>query len=285
VGESFLIVLREGFEASLVVAIVLAAANRSPGRMARWVWWGTGAAILLSAVVGIVIHVTIDGLEGEARANTFAGICLLAAALLTWMIFWMRKHSRSLKGELEGKVAQAGEDGLALALVAFAAVAREGLETALFLLSTTTQSDGADVLLGGLIGLAGAIALGVLVYQGSRRFPMRLFFQVTGVLIIVFAAGLLAKAVMFMQASALLSTFEAAAYNVTQYAWLTNSTQTGRFLAGIFGWDPRPSIEQVIAYVGYLVPVLYLFLRPDRPSVPKPTPAPDDADLVVSQGV
>jgi high-affinity iron transporter len=275
VGESFLIVLREGFEASLVVAIVLAAAKRTAGTsMSRWVWWGTFAALALSAAVGIVLHLTIDGLEGTARANTFAAICFAAAALLTWMIFWMRKHSRSLKGELEGKVANA-DSGLALALVAFAAVAREGLETALFLLSTTAQSDGRDVLIGGVIGLVAAIVLGVLVYQGSTRVPMRRFFQVTGVLIIVFAAGLLAKGVMFLQASAALDSFHMAAYDLTQFAWLTTSTQSGRFLAGIFGWDPRPSVEQVAAYFGYLLPVLWLFLKPAK-SDSTPAPVADD---------
>src|SRR5215218_10033677 len=103
-GESLLIVLREGFEASLIIAIVLAAAHRGPRpELARFVWYGTGAAVLLATVVGVVLHVTLDGLAGDARANTFALICLAAAGLLTWMIFWMRTHSRNLKGNLEGK--------------------------------------------------------------------------------------------------------------------------------------------------------------------------------------
>ena len=281
-GESFLIVLREGFEASLVLAIVLAAAKRGPQpELARAVWWGTAAAIVLSTVVGVVLHLTLDGLSGAPRANTFAAICLAAALLLTWMIFWMRTRSRSLKGDLEHKVDEAGDSGLALALVAFAAVAREGLETALFLLSSTAQSDGGAVLIGGVVGLVGAIILGVLVYQGSSRVPMRRFFQITGALIIVFAAGLLAKTVMFLQVSGAIGSFDFAAFNVTQFAWLTNSTQTGRFLAGIFGWDPRPSVEQVVAYVVYLLPVLWLFLRP-APSRPAPPPAPVDEPVLVA---
>jgi high-affinity iron transporter len=275
-GESFLIVLREGFEATLILAIVLAAAKRgSRPELARYVWWGAGVALALAATVGVVIHVTIDGLEGVARANTFAGICLAAAGLLTWMIFWMRSHSRDLKGQLEQKVGAAEHSGIALAVVAFAAVAREGLETALFLLSTTAQSNGRDILIGGIAGVAGASVLGVLVYQGSRRVPMRRFFQVTGVLVIVFAAGLLAKTVLFLQISGAMGSFDLAAFNLTRYAWLTQSTESGRFLAGIFGWDPRPSIEQVVAYVAYLVPVVYVFLR----SAPPPSTA------VTSHGV
>jgi len=130
-GESFLITLREGFEAALIVAIVLAFVKRSPAPgMARAVWAGTAAALGLAAVVGIVIHLTIDDLQGEARARTFAGICIAAAALLTWMIFWMRTHARGLKAELEGRADQAVKESssVALAMVAFTAVAREGLE-------------------------------------------------------------------------------------------------------------------------------------------------------------
>jgi high-affinity iron transporter len=264
-GESLLIVLREGFEATLILAIVLAAAKRGTRpELARFVWYGSAAAVLIAAVVGVVIHLTLDGLNGTARSNTFALICLAAAGLLTWMIFWMRSHSRHLKGELEQKVGAAGQSGFALALVAFAAVLREGLETALFLLSTTAVSDSRDVLIGGLIGLAAACVLGVLIYKGSQRVPMRRFFQVTGVLVIIFAAGLLAKAVMFFQVSGVLGSFDLAAFNVTGEAWLTASTQSGRFLAGIFGWDPRPSIEQVVVWLAFVVPATWYFLRPER---------------------
>ena len=176
------------------------------------------------------------------------------------MIFWMRRHARTLKRDLEEKTGHAmAQSGLALATVAFIAVAREGLETALFLISGTTQSSGGDVVIGGLIGVAIACGLGVLVYHGSRFVPIRLFFQITGVLIILFAAGLLSRGVMFLQASNDLGSHDTAAYNVTGQAWLTSSTQSGRFLAGIFGWDPRPSIEQVIVYVGYLIPALFFF--------------------------
>jgi high-affinity iron transporter len=274
VAESFLIALREGFEAALIVAIVLAFVRRRAPEKAGAVWLGTGIALGVSVVVGLVLHVTVDGLEGEARMRTFAAICLAAAVLLTWMIFWMRKHARSLKGELEGKAGAAIADGstMALAFVAFTAVAREGLETALFLLSTTTSSDGGDVVLGTLLGLVLATVLGFLVYQGSHLIDMRKFFLVTGLLIILFAAGLLARAVLFLQASGDLGTWDNAVYNLTGYDWLTQSTQSGRFLAGIFGWDPRPSIEQVIAYLGFLLPVGFLYFRGSKPA-PASAPA------------
>jgi high-affinity iron transporter len=281
VSESLLITLREGFEAALVVAIVLAAVRRSdrPG-MGRWVWLGTAAALLVALVVGWLIHVTVEDLTGAARARVFAVICFGAAGLLTWMIFWMRKHARSLKGTLEGKTLQAmHESAFALGMVAFVAVAREGLETALFLISTTANSSGNDVLIGALIGIGLACGLGVLVYHGSRAISMRLFFQVTGVLIILFAAGLMSRGVLFLQSSGDLGTLNDAVYDLTGQHWLTQDTQTGRFLAGIFGWDPRPSIEQVVVYLGYLIPVLILFFRKPGTTAPAPQPSLDHATV------
>ena len=270
VGEAFLITLREGFEAALIVAIVLAAV-RAQGRpeLRRWVWLGTGAALALAVIVGVILHLTIEDLTGVARLRTFAVICLAAAGLLTWMIFWMRKHSRSLKGELEHQVETAlSQSAFALGAVAFLAVAREGLETALFLISTTSADDGAQIVWGGLLGLAVAAALGVAVYHGSRVIPMKAFFQVTGVLIILFAAGLMSRAVQFLQAAGDLETVNNAVYNLTMYHWLTIDSEAGKFLAGIFGWDPRPSAEQVIVYLLYAVPVLVAFFwgakRPPR---------------------
>jgi high-affinity iron transporter len=266
VGEALLITLREGFEASLIVAILFAAVRRSDRpQLAHWIWIGTGAAVVLSIIIGVALHLTIEDLTGVPRMRTFAVICLAAAALLTWMIFWMRGHARSLKGDLEGQVQRALEQSVvALALVAFISVAREGLETALFLVSTTSAANGREVLIGGLIGLAIAIALGVAVYHGSRVIPMRLFFQVTGVLIILFAAGLLSRSVQFFQAAGDLGTVNNAAYDVTGAEWLTTSTESGKVLGGIFGWDPRPSIEQVVVYYGYLIPVLIAFFWSPR---------------------
>ena len=280
-SESLLITLREGFEAALVVAIVLAAVRRSDRpEMARWVWYGTGAALALAAVVGWLIHITIDDLTGDSRARVFAIICFGAAGLLTWMIFWMRRHARSLKGELEGKAIQAlHQSAFALGMVAFVAVAREGLETALFLISTTTNSSSNDVVFGALIGIVLACVLGVLIYHGSKAISMKLFFQVTGVLIILFAAGLVSRGVLFLQSSGDLGSVNDAVYNLTGQRWLTQDTQTGRFLAGIFGWDPRPSIEQVVVYLGYLVPVLFLFFKRPRVTPPAPVVRRDHATV------
>jgi high-affinity iron transporter len=280
VGESLLITLREGFEAALIVAIVLAYLRKIERLdLAKSVWVGTAAAVALSIVIGVVLQVTLDGLDGAARYRTFAGICVAAAAVLVWMVFWMRRQARGLKGELEGKVDHAvmTSSTTALAAVAFFAVIREGIETALFLIAATTGSATDDVLIGGVIGIALAIVLGIAVYQGGRTIPMRTFFQVTGVLIIIFAAGLLAKAVMFLQPqfSGDLGSFAMSAFDVTSVRWLTGESQVGRFLAGIFGWDPRPSIEQVLIWLAAVIPLTIAFFADRAPRVSAPAVQPD----------
>lgn len=273
-AESFLIMLREGFEAALVVAIVFAYLKKIDRRdLFGPVWLGVGVGAASATAIGLGIHWTIGELEGEARLVAFAIISLLAAAMLTWMIFWMRRQSASIKGDLQHRVESAigsGRAGQGVLLVAFFAVLREGIEAALFLIAATVDADGNDVLVGGIAGLLAAGVLGAMVYAGGRRLPMRAFFRITGMLLILFAAGLCAKAVFFLQAAGDLGTVNDAFYNITGAHWLTVDTESGRFLAGLFGWDPRPSLEQFVAWFAYIVPVTFLFLARD-PRRPAPT--------------
>lgn len=269
--------VREGFEAALVVAIVFAYLRRL-GRLdlGRSVWLGVAAAVAIAFTAGILIRLTIGGLEGDARFRAFAAISALACAVLTWMVFWMRRQSRLIKGDLEHKVdaALASENiGVALAGVALVAVLREGIEAALFLLAAGAEDSGASVIAGALVGLGLAAALAYLVYWGGRAMPMKAFFTVTGLVLIVFAAGLVARTVLFLQISRDLGSFDLnGVYDLTGVHALTQGSEFGKFLAAMFGWDPRPSIEQVVAWLVYLVPVSVLFLRPGpapaRPAEP-----------------
>ena len=266
---ALLIMLREGFEAALVVAIVYAYIRRiDRPDLAAPMWQGIAAAAALSIGVGIVVHLTVENLSGKPRLLAFAAVSLLAVVVLTWMIFWMRRQAHLIKGELQHNVDQAiasrGDVRLAVMTVAFLAVAREGLEAALFLIAAATTEDGWAVLVGGLIGLAAASALGALVVLGGRRLPMRQFFTVTGLILIVFAAGLVSRTVLWLQAAGELGTVWNNVYDLTAYQWLTTSTESGKFLGAMFGWDPRPSIEQVVAYLAFLVTVSWLFLRTPR---------------------
>jgi high-affinity iron transporter len=261
-----LIMLREGFEAALVVAIVYAYIRRiDRPELTVPMWQGVAAAAALSVGVGIVVHLTVESLEGNARLLAFAAVSMLAVVVLTWMIFWMRSQAHRIRGELQGSVDQAiaagGDVRLAVMTVAFLAVAREGLEAALFLIAAATTEDGWAVLVGGLLGLAGASVLGFLVVLGGRRLPMRQFFTVTGLVLIVFAAGLVSRTILWLQATGDLGTVWNNVYDLTAYPWLTVNTETGKFLAAMFGWDPRPSIEQIVGYLLYLGTVSWLFLR------------------------
>jgi len=268
-ATALLIMLREGFEAALVVAIVFAYLRRIERLdLSRAVWQGVGLAVGISLAVGVVVHLTIGNLEGAARLRSFAAISFLALCVLTWMVFWMRRQARAIKGELEHRidVALTGDNvARGLAAVALLAVLREGIEAALFLIAAATEDSGWSVLVGGFIGLALASALAGLVYYGGRSLPMKAFFTVTGVVLIVFAAGLASRTVLFLQGAGDVGSFDLnGVYDLTRHDWLTQSTEVGKFLAAMFGWDPRPSIEQVVVYLGYLVPVLTLFLRPQH---------------------
>ncbi len=193
---SGLVVLREGFEASLVVALVLAFLHRSERRDGVGpVWLGVVGALAVSACVGVTLFAVGAELEGTAE-YLFEGITTIAAAaMLCWMIFWMRSHARSIRTSLEGRVTTALAEGsaLGLAAVAFAGVLREGVETSLFLLATTQRSSPLTSFLSGVVGLAAAVGLGYAFYRGSHRLDLRRFFAVTSGLLLVFAGWLLAK--------------------------------------------------------------------------------------------
>ncbi len=190
------VTLREGFEASLVVGIVLAFLDRT-GRRDGFlaVWVGALAAVALSVLFAVGLFLVGAELEGTAEKVWEGSTMLAAAALLTWMVFWMRRQARTIRAELEGRVQAALASGsvLALALVAFVGVSREGLETALFLFSSTEGGKSALSVTAGLVGLGLAVALGYLFYRGSSRLDLRKFFTLTSGLLLVFAGYLLAS--------------------------------------------------------------------------------------------
>ena len=195
---SGLVVLREGFEASLIVGIVLAFLHRT-GRRDGFlpVWIGVAAAVALSVGVGIALFAVGAELHGTAEYLWEGSAMLLAAALLTWMIFWMRRQARTLRSDIEGRVQSAIGDGsfVALATVAFVGVLREGVETALFLFSSASGTSPLVSTVSGFIGLGVALALGYAFYKGSSRLNLRRFFALTSALLLVFAGWLLARAI------------------------------------------------------------------------------------------
>src|SRR4051794_40493174 len=191
---AFAIVLREIFEATLVLGLVFAYLEKTGQRRhARAVWQGTAAATLVSVALGAILFATVGELEGTAEQIYEGAAMLLAACVLTWMVFWMRRQARTIGGALRDQVgdAVAAGGGLALATVAFIAVAREGLETALFLFVSVGDDGLIETVIGGALGFIVAVAIGVAFYRGSLRLDLQKFFLITGLLVIAFAAYLL----------------------------------------------------------------------------------------------
>jgi high-affinity iron transporter len=192
---SFVITLREGFEAALIVGIILACLTKLGYRETheRTVWLGVIAAIAFSLALGGVLFATVGELEGSSEAAYEATAMILAAAVVTWMVFWMRKQAATIGAHLRRQVSHSviAGGGLALATVAFIGVAREGIETALFLFASAGESGAAVAVTGALLGLVVSVGLGVLFYRGALRLDLRKFFTITSVLVIAFAAYLL----------------------------------------------------------------------------------------------
>ncbi|MFM7745993.1 MAG: FTR1 family protein [Actinomycetota bacterium] len=264
-GASFLITLREGLEVALVLAILAAYLVKS-GRSSEIVtiWKGAALAAGLCVVGGVAFHAFVGEFEGKPEQFIEGTIAITAASVLTWMIFWMRKHARSMGAVLRAQVDAATTDR-ALAAIAFVAVLREGLETVLFLISAeTSSSSGTSVVVGGLLGLVVAAALGRLVYAGGNWLNLRTFFNVTGVLLILFAAGLFGK---FFHEYRELFGWESGwffepAWTITSGAWSSGTFYD--FMKGFFGWHKETENIRLIAYFAYLIPVSYFFLRGGR---------------------
>jgi len=258
-----LLTTREGLEASLIVGIVLAFLAKTDNRERfRTIWLGTAAAVVTSAVAGGALFFTLGELEGRAE-QIFEGVAMFSAVgVLTWMIFWMRRQARFIKRDLEAKLASAVAAGSAIGLasVVFFAVLREGIETALFLFAISESSTPVATGIGAAVGLAISVTLGVALYFGTRRLDLRQFFTATGVLLIVFAAGLLAHGIHEFQEAGILP-------EAVEHVWNTNGlvsedSHTGQFLTALFGYNGDPSGLEVAAWFAYLVTALWFFLRP-----------------------
>jgi high-affinity iron transporter len=263
-GSAFLITLREGIEAALIISILLAYLRQvGEAGQARLVWIGSAAAIVVSLAAGAVLYGIGAEFEGTAEQAFEGLVTLFAVAVLTWMIFWMRRQGGRVKSELQQRVdAALLGGGLALGSLAFVAVLREGIETALFLYGTE-QAAGQGLLptvLGGLIGLSVAAVLGYLLYRGGLRLNLRVFFRVTGVLIIIVAAGLFAFSVHELQEAGWLPFLTQPAYDISHR--LSDENGAGAMLRAVIGYNDDPSVLEVIAWASYLLVAGLLFLRP-----------------------
>ncbi len=277
----FLLALREGIEAALVVGIVLGVLKRM-NRMerARRIWLGVGLAAAISLIVAIGLNLLNAEFDGPGE-QAFEGLTMLAAAgVLTWMIFWMQKQGRSVQTGLESNVKSAlsrGQDW-ALFSIAFFAVVREGVELALFLTavnfsSTPAAGVEAPILgwLGGLLGLIAAVIIGWLMFDTSLKLNLRRFFQLTSIVLIVFAAGLVGHAIHEFNELGWIPAMVNQLYNFNTV--IPESTVFGQFLKALFGYTATPSLTESIGYIGYFVVTYFVARWIDRRPVPSVTSA------------
>lgn len=271
---NFLIGLREGLEATLVVSILVAYLVKTGNRSRLGsVWTGIGVAVALSLAFGALLTFTSNQLSFEAQER-FGGLMSIAAVgFVTWMIFWMRRTARFLKTELHGKLDAALTVGaLALAVTSFIAVAREGLETSMFLWAAAQASgSGVTPIVGATLGIATAVVLGWLLYRRAVTINLAKFFTWTGAGLIVVAAGVFAYGVHDLQEAGDLPGLGSLAFDVT--GAVPPDSWYGALLKGVFNFSPATTWLEAAAWLLYLVPVMVLFFRPSRPA-PAPAPAP-----------
>ncbi len=255
---TFVLFLREGLEASLIVSMLFAALRQldQMGK-ARAVWIGVGLAILGSLLGGLALYVFVHEYANTTFQTIFETITyLVAVVLLTTMTFWMQKHSRSMKREITTRASAAGS-AFALGLLAFTSVGREGLESAFFTLAFAFQTNAILLLTGALLGMLSAVGLCVLIYRLGYRLDYRVFFRVMGILLLIFAAGLLSDAVQNMQQLGWIAFGTTPLWNTSHI--LSENSTLGDLLHGIIGYAEAPTVLQGLFYILYLVIVGGIF--------------------------
>ena len=259
---NFLIGLREGLEAALVVSILVAFLVRTNRRdVLPKVWLGVGLAVAISVGVTAALALTQQALTFEAQEALGGSLSIIAVGFVTWMIFWMRRTARTISADLRGKLEDAIKMGsTAVVVMAALAVGREGLETALFFF-TAAQAAGetSQPLIGFLLGIAVAIALAYLLYRGAVKINLGRFFMVTGALLIFVAAGILAYGVHDLQEAGILPGLNSLAFDVS--GAIPPSSWYATLLKGVFNFSPTTTVLEAVAWVAYVVPTMAFFLR------------------------
>ena len=271
---NFLIGLREGLEAGLIVGILVAYLNKLDRRdILPRLLIGIAAAIVLSLGVGAILTFGPYGLSFQAQEILGGGLSILAVALVTWMIFWMAGNARSLRSELQSKLdAAIAGTGMGIVVVGFVSVAREGVETALFVWASVNSSSNAVV--GTLSAIAGILAASVvayLIYRGLVRINFARFFAWTGSFLIIVAAGVLSYGIGDLQEASVIPGWGQAAYSLSSL--ISPTSWYGALLGGIFNFTPEPTWAQVIGWAGYVIVVGLLFARVIRANAATPRPA------------
>ena len=284
---NFLIGLREGLEAGLVVGILIAYLVKIGRRdVLPRIWLGVGLAVLLSLALGCLLTFGTYGLSFQAQELIGGSLSIVAAFFVTWMIFWMLRTARGLSRELRSEIdSHLSGAGWGLVLVAFLAVGREGLETALFIWAAVQASGSTTLpLVGASLGIVVSVVLAYLIYRGVLTINLSRFFTFTGVFLIVVAGGVLAYGVHDLQEAGFLPGLGTLAFDVS--AAVPPDSWYGTLLKGVFNFSPATTVFEAIAWVVYVVPVMTLFVRaarrngtPARPTGPVSSAIPTEGTL------
>ena len=266
---AFLIMLREGIEADLIVGIVAGFLKQSGhSRLMPKVWLGVALAALMCLGIGYGIHSATGEIPQKEQEFVVGVIGLVAVAMLTYMILWMKKAARSMKQQLQDSVQTAlnrgNGQGWALVGMAFLAVAREGLESVFFLLAVFQQSPTWSMPVGAVLGLLAAVVIGALIYQGGMRLNLAKFFRWTGAFLIVVAAGLVAGSLRALHEAGVWNHLQEVVFDSSKY--LHEDSPLGVLLGGFFGYTDHPTQGEVLAWLLYLVPVMIWFLHGSKPA-------------------
>ncbi|MGJ7527888.1 iron uptake transporter permease EfeU [Variovorax sp. GB1P17] len=273
----FLIMLREGIEAALIVGIVASYLKQSGrGALMPAVWVGVLLATALSLFAGAGLQLLAAEFP-QKQQELFEGVVgLIAVVMLTSMVFWMRKAARSIKGELQASIDKAltkGADGQGWALIGmvFLAVAREGLESLFFLLAVFQQSSGWEAPVGALAGIAVSVAVGWGLYSGGVRLDLRRFFRYTGLFILLVAAGLLAGVLRKLHEGGVWNHLQTVVFDMSET--LPMDSPVGAVLSGLLGYQAAPVVGEVVVYLAFLAVALFFFLRSPPAMAPRAAPA------------
>lgn len=264
---SFILALREGLEAALILGIVIGMLRKiGRNQMASAVWQGAAAAVLASLVGAILLNLAGARLEGRAEEMFEGTAMLLAAGILTWMIFWYQRQAHSLKTNLEADVKRAsiGTGRGALFGLAFLAIGREGIELALFLTAVRVTAGGAATLVGALAGLLAAAGLGWMLFASTTRLNLKQFFLIMNLLLILFAAGLVAHGVHEFNEAGIIPSLVEHVWDINPV--LDENSLGGELLKALFGYNGNPSLTEVLAYLAYFVLLLIRLLRAAPPA-------------------
>jgi high-affinity iron transporter len=263
--SAFVITLREGLEMSLIVGIILAYLARTGHRREFGaIWAGVAGAVGVSALAGGIILVTAGEFSGRGEQLFEALAMLTAVAVLTYMIFWMRRQAATMRSDLQSRLSDAlrvGSSG-ALVVLTVASVGREGVETALFLFATARASAALPALAGAVLGLVCAVLLGALIYRGSYRLNLRTFFNVTGLLLLLVGAGLFVRGIGELQEAGLVPPLVPHVWNTG--AAVPETSTMGSLLQAVLGYISAPSLVQVVLYLSYLAVVGWRYFSPVR---------------------